>query len=286
MSFYVQLDPSGEFVGVWDIGLRRAERVDGVGERPVVPDGADPLEIVRKFRPGHRFHRLRLPPGEYYPRIARPFIHPARSPGTNPANSASLAQLETSRGQLMALRENLDRICRVVQPHRSNFGAFGHDIRNLLILAATEFEAQCKGILKANSAPANNSSDYVRLHVPLRLEDYAIAFPYFPWLDRLRPFAGWDAAAPTQSLDWFDVYSDVKQDRDRNFDHATLGQAINAVAGCFVMFLAQYGTDGYPPRESLDCFFVIADAPHWDPSEIYCPAYQPTFFPIARQYKF
>ena len=82
---------------------------------------------VRNKWPTTEFHELKLAPGSYYRRMSRPSSsHPKESPGYNPDNVDNHNLIETSRGQLSALREQLERICRVVHPSEKTFRTFGH----------------------------------------------------------------------------------------------------------------------------------------------------------------
>ena len=104
--------------------------------------------------------------------------------------------------QLSALIDSLTRISKTVFPEGSNLDTYGDEIRNLIILACTEVEAQWKGILKANGIQERNltTRDYVELAKPLKLSDYEIKLDLFPWLSSFSPFAEWSSNKPIQSL--------------------------------------------------------------------------------------
>jgi hypothetical protein len=93
-------------------------------------------------------------PGEFFPRIARPYRNDPKgkgSPGYNPDERKEAREARVmSAGQLHAMIAQLEQICRVVYPHEDNYNAFGHEIRNILILGCTEVETQWKRILKEN----------------------------------------------------------------------------------------------------------------------------------------
>ena len=91
-----------------------------------------------------------------------------------------------------------------MQPSTKTLDVYGHEIRNLLILAATEVEMHWRGILTANGSSTSkfNTNEYIKLADALRLVDYAITFLDFPDLQLIRPFAGWSKADPTKSLGW------------------------------------------------------------------------------------
>jgi hypothetical protein len=239
--------------------------------------GEEMMTTLQKRFPGSQFHQLLLGPGEYFPRMARPSsTRPECSPGHNPDQSTDAHIVRTtSTGQLHALVQELQQICRVVHPMEDNFDAYGHEIRNIII-ACTEVEAQCKNILKANGHKAENRHDYAKLSLAMKLGEYRVALPWYPWLDPIAPFENW---APTQRgekqrLPWYDAYNSVKHDREKNFADAKLIHAIKSITGCFVLLCAQYGWDFARRGEAAaDVFFRVIDVPKWGPSEIYVPSY-------------
>ncbi len=171
---------------------------------------------------------------------------------------------------LVAVRGLVSRLLGIfgyIEPATRNFDAYGHEIRALLILAATELESAWKGILRANGYTKNAQSlttrDYVKLHPLLGLEEYKVEFPFYSQLGPVAPFAGWNPNRSTQSLGWYDAYNAVKHDRESALARGTLRHAIEAVAACVAMIHAQFGplddreaqslTDtavtGFPPPE-------------------------------------
>jgi len=246
------------------------------------------LKDSPKDGPGSEFQKLRFTPGEYYPRMARPSTtKPNASPGCTPDKSDVIRDARgTSAGQLHALIGQLEQICRVIHPTPKNDEAFGHEIRNILILACTEVEAQWKGILKANGVTKEftTTNDYIKLANPMKLDEYKVDLTYYPWLPPIAPFEGWKPGGfPTKDLRWYHAYNQVKHDREANFEQATLGHALYAITGCFVMLCAQYGWDfALRGDEALRAFFHLTGAPAWPPSEIYVPFGEPQ----PRQYEF
>ena len=233
------------------------------------------LETMQSRFPTSRFYKVDLAAGEYHPRIARPYVTSHDdSPGHNPDQSERARRTRIiATGQLDALIQELKRICMVVHPDRANCEVYGHEIRNLMVIACTEVEAQWKNIMHENGQGAERTSDYIKLSRPMRLTEYRVALPWYPWLEPIAPFKNWIVGAlPSQSLPWYTAYNHVKHDRESNFAQATLGNALSAVAGCFVMLCAQYGWDFARRGEAAgDAFFLLADRPTWLPAEIYIP---------------
>jgi hypothetical protein len=198
MSYYFRTD-SGRIVGLWKVDRDIAVRIDVTGAENRSPgtyfeteQGSTIWETIRRqasawFEPDGQcpFYKMEISPGKYYPRMARPTYHHdgfLYSPSAqNNENSIAIA-----RGQLTALTRHLDRICQTVQPTKEMLCTFGHDIRNPLILACTEVEAYWRAVLVANHCDPigkyYNTKDYVKLCPAMRLNEYAIAFPNYPWL--------------------------------------------------------------------------------------------------------
>jgi hypothetical protein len=293
------------YVRVIDDGMSMMEEFwaveKDVAHQGIVPSKlgthhADPGEDImitlqkRGFPPEH-FHKMLLGPGKYFPRMARPSsTRPKCSPGRNPDQSTAARNIRTtSTGQLHALIQELQKICRVVHPIEHNFSAYGHQIRNIIVMACTEVEAQWKNILVANGQKADNRVDYIKLSLPMKLREYRVGLPWYPWLDPIAPFENWvpPRCGEKQRLPWYDAYNAVKHDREKNFCEAKLIHALESVTGCFVMLCAQYGWDLARRAEAAaDAFFLIDidAAPKWRPSEIYVPPYGET--PQAQPYPF
>ncbi len=291
-NYYILRVP-GEYnipqVQVWRIGDGVANRVDVSGE--MYPYKAVPGETIwdtlRRlnpfwFEPECLFHETDLGPGEYYPRMWRPpfpTFNPRSSPEWNPS-----AQEETgiadiiaiAHGQLTTLTRQLGRICQTVQPKGQNLYAFGHDIRNLLILTCTEVENQWRNVLVANGVTQQryNTKDYVRLRDPMKLDEYAVMFPNYPLLPAFRPYDGWNTDKPTCSLGWYDAYNDVKHNRETQFGRATLHHVFEAISACVIMMAAQFGpVEGLGQGSELRSFFHLSGIPDWPLSQYYIPPF-------------
>jgi hypothetical protein len=283
MSFFIHVWPHKDgttHYGVWDVQPTLAIRV-GVPRAEEHPNshvrasGSENVwDAIRKKFPDHEFTELQLAPGRFFPRMARPSTqHPPRGPGLYPVAHTSAIEIANYRGQLTVLTRELERICQTVHPCEATLKTFGHDIRNLLILACTEVEAHWRGVLLANAYPDGRltTNDYVKVASAMRLREFAVRFPRYPWLNSICPFEGWGLSGrPTRELEWFTAYHAVKHDRERQFERATLGAAFSAVTACAVMMLAQYGNDGL----LRDNFFNLEGTPLWHPSEGYTHLFQ------------
>jgi hypothetical protein len=297
MPCFLHIDAQGKWRGAWQIDAGIAQRL-GVPNPQTISNahvvaapqpGETHLDALRRQirlligadGPASSLIEIKLGPGEFHPRMARPSDqHPNESPGFYPGIEQIRDQVAIAQGQLVALARNLENICQVAHPKGANLQAFGHEIRNLLILACTEAEAHWRGVLEANSVSPNNgrsftTKDYVKLAEAMKLREYGAMFPYYPWLPVIRPFERWGTTGhPTQELPWYESYNAVKHDREKEFEKATLLHAFHAVAACAVLIYAQYGMTQRIP------FFVnrlhlveISEVPKWSPADVYIYPY-------------
>jgi hypothetical protein len=243
---------------IWE-AIRRL----GAWERP---DGSLPI------------HKLKIAPGHYFPRIARPIIPGpasfAKARSWQPSLTDNENAIASAKVQLSTLVRQLQRICETVHPDERNLKAYGYDIRNLLILACTEVESHWRSALKANGVSKDRltTHDYVGLSNAMKLNDYVISYPDYPWINPVAPFKSWDEKKPTETLPWYGAYNATKHDRESKLDRAILRFAFDAVAACVIMIVAQFGevfgfdtrTSGWPRK-----FFWIRSGPAWDLEDYY-----------------
>ena len=286
MCYYLRDVPGYKHLEAWKIDDHVAVRVGvpnaeyGAGTYFKAEPGGSVWDAIRKGTPwfgpdGHNpFVKAQLAPGFYYPRIARPLEqHPQEAPGWSPGATNEANSIAIARSQLAVLTRQLDRICQTVHPTKQTLSTFGHDIRNLLILACTEVEAHWRGVLVANAVRKDRyqTKDYVKLAPVMKLNEYAVKFPSYPWLDPVKPFKDWGKTGkPTKELSWYDAYNAVKHDRESKFEAATLSCAFEAISACFVMLAAQFGLkDGLGQRSEILAFFQFCSLPLWSPSDVY-----------------
>jgi hypothetical protein len=270
--FHVRWRQSTSFF-VIDDGMGAVYQVQGESgnrEHPFERSRGVPQDIEDHYRQTDnavQIEQCELIVGQHYPRIYRPPSR-GRIEGLESAHGNSAQAVRTL---LAALQE----VLRVIEPHASNDGAYGHELRQLLILGCNEVESSFRAVLKANgySNPGRwSTNDYVKLLPLMRLNEWAVRLPRYPDYPPMKPFAGWSAANPTQSLPWYEAYNGVKHDREQSFHSATFGHALHALAGAVVLVYAQFGLFGLRgmTRELQEIDY--ASEPTWALSEYYvCP---------------
>jgi hypothetical protein len=280
MIYYIGIDPTdySSRKQIWKVKPRVAERVD-VSESLLnyvrAQPGEDALTALRRMFSALKFQALELQPGQYYPCMARSTSESVEnSLGSNPDQSSrSLNERANSTGQLHALVGQLEDICRVIHPRNRNLAAYGHEIRNVLILACTEVEAHCKRILKFNGKKGSNIHQYAVVAAPMKLDKFSVSFPFYPWLNPIRPFENWNS--DNKTLTWYSAYNAVKHNREAEFSKGTLLCAFQAVSACFVLLCAQYGWGfAYKGEMAERAFLKLIDVPEWTASELYVPSRQ------------
>lgn len=196
-------------------------------------------------------------PGAYHPRIWRPHCWPTTQEHFRTEWSSSVLGAQN-------LFEDMKQVFRYVEPTKANWSAFGHEIRQLLILACTEVETQCKAVLRANHyvqqppkpkphappiakpRPPRDLAmgDYFRLAGPMRLAAWQGTPRRYPELGWIRPFRKWGGSV-FSPLPWYSAYNATKHDREIAFSEGTLGNVIEALVAVYVLVVAQYGQFGY-----------------------------------------
>lgn len=131
-----------------------------------------------------------------------------------------------------------------IEPNDVNINTYSHRLYELLLRTATEFEANCKGILESNGyvKPEGgnlNIRDYFKIEAAAHLSEYRVTFERWP-NHRFCPFDVWNATTFV-ALPWYQGYNHVKHNRFANFHEANLGNVMNAIAGLLCILHAQFG---------------------------------------------
>jgi len=183
-----------------------------------------------------------ISPGKFFPRIYRPGALEInfQEDGCPISDRKAIGQCLVAFNILLA---KLKSIVEVVELNHQNLKVYGHEIRNLHILASMEFESILSAILRENSYPSGrwNTTDYVKLCEPLKLKSYVVKFNLYPDLRPITPFVNWDSARSTKSLDWYDAYNKTKHDRELNLKLSTLEYALSSVASIAILLQVQFG---------------------------------------------
>ncbi|HEY0462654.1 MAG TPA: hypothetical protein VGC79_00525 [Polyangiaceae bacterium] len=224
--------------------------------------------------------------GEYYPRIYRGHYTPTLTELGPHSVATAVSAIRATR----MLYAKLNTLFEAIEPRREPSGhieapwqelTFGLLQREIIILACTEVESAWKGVLLANGdysererPPSFNTSHYVKLLKPLRLDEWTVTLSSHHFYREISPFKGWSSEKnqTSKSLPWYDAYNAVKHGREQNIERATFAGAVDAVAAAFIMTVAQFGTEHLSDSAYFHPdLFSIRHSPIWLPTERYIP---------------
>ncbi len=142
---------------------------------------------------------------------------------------------------LLAFDADLVGLSRYVEFHQRNFNCFSLEIARVLLASAAEVDVVSKLLCKAINpkSRADNILEYrdtIRLAFP-HIAMFEVFMPRFGL--HLRPWSEWKKKEGVPL--WWSDYNKVKHQRNAYFERANLKNALNAVAGLFVMVLHLYG---------------------------------------------
>ena len=136
---------------------------------------------------------------------------------------------------------DLERMLEYVELHEDNLAVFSHRTYELLLRAATEFEATCKTLLPGGRS-RQTIKDFEILSSRFDLPTFGVGF--FTGLVRpivVEPFRAWQQ--PGTPLPWYQGYNAVKHNRATEFHQASLRNTLCALAAVFVLLY-----QGFRPR--------------------------------------
>lgn len=140
-----------------------------------------------------------------------------------------------------------------IELHDQNKSAFSHRIYELLLRTCTEFENNCKGILRDNGYSTGKNltiKDYFKINEASKLNEYTIKINIWsPSTYIYNPFDDWNSK-DFQPLTWYQNYNLVKHDRSQNFHLANLGTLVQAIGGLFVIVASQFYTHAFHPYQA------------------------------------
>ncbi|ENJ7944627.1 hypothetical protein AB2M38_001542 [Yersinia enterocolitica] len=206
-------------------------------------------------------------PGCYYPRISRENVL------FNYVNQEFLQDVRAYQN----IQSSLDVLFNYIEPSTDNFSAYGHKIRELLILACTEVECLLVKTLTDNGYEQKDrysTNDYVKCKNILGLHKFETILSQYPNLKVFKPFFDWNADSPTKSLPWYDAYNAVKHNRSDNIADANLEHLLDAISAIHVLLESQYGKNIFERWNSLTedrSIYKTIARPEWSCTEITAP---------------
>jgi hypothetical protein len=96
--------------------------------------------------------------------------------------------------------EHLEEVFRYIEPVSENLVAHGNKIREMLILACTDVEANWRAVLDNNVETPKvryTTLDYIKVKEPLRLAEWEVYLYDYPDLGPIQPFKNWLESDPS-----------------------------------------------------------------------------------------
>lgn len=143
----------------------------------------------------------------------------------------------------MLIQSDIMKLFEYVEPGEKNLETYSFRILELLLRTCTEFEANCKAILRANgysSKPERdwNIQDYHKIEQSHFLSQYEVRMPNWTGAGPVRqPFINWST---NHELEWYKAYNHVKHDRASKLQEANLEHLVDAFCGLSALLAAQY----------------------------------------------
>ncbi len=142
-----------------------------------------------------------------------------------------------AKRDLSVLIQKLQDILLYIEPSAVGLQTYSHKLRELLILACTEFECSMKNYELGKNARTN---DYVKILDLVDLKKYKIELAGYSERYLSRPFSNWEEGKTTQTLSWYSAYTETKHNRREAFKYSTLQNCIDAISANLIMFSIRY----------------------------------------------
>lgn len=143
----------------------------------------------------------------------------------------------------IALEDDLVKVARYIEFHEDNLNVFSIELAHLLLSAASEVDVMAKcvcGQVAPKSKPVNINDYRVILMKAGQKEIPNVATVKVLVRRYGMNFTPWKNWANDKNPDWWTGYNEVKHQRDRHFDKATLRHAIDAVAALLILNYIYY----------------------------------------------
>ncbi len=149
-------------------------------------------------------------------------------------------KIEPHWNYFLAMERDLDALSRYVEFDKKNFDCFSIEIARVLLASGAEVDVVCKQVCKvidprSSADKINKYRSKIKAAFP-GIPQFGVLLPRFGL--RLSPWDEWNKANGVPV--WWTAYNKIKHQRDSEYHQASLKNALNAVAGLFVMVLYLY----------------------------------------------
>jgi hypothetical protein len=134
----------------------------------------------------------------------------------------------------VALEADLAGTARFVEPDAANMSCHSIEFARLLLAAGSEVDVLCKVLCQEHRlVPSPKNINGYRVAITAKFPGFTKLEVRIPRYNLVRhPWQSWDA---NTTPDWWRAYNNVKHERHSNFTSANLVNALDAMAGLFVL---------------------------------------------------
>lgn len=159
----------------------------------------------------------------------------------------------------LALEADVAALSRYIEFGEDNFTTYSLELAHLLLTSASEVDVVAKQLCKRvqNNSLADRINEYREVLNPAfpNINKMKVSIPRHKLI--LTPWENWQF---NKTPDWWSDHNDVKHERNINFKKANLKNALNAMAGLYIMLLHLYNDAAENSELFPDPnFFMIAD---------------------------
>lgn len=136
--------------------------------------------------------------------------------------------------------KNLIQMFDYVEFEAANFSTYSSEFMRLLLSIGSEFDNALRAIYGFQDTERTTISNYasaVLSRYP-NITSQKVCVKNRSIV--LQPFSGWSVDKAAQSLDFWKAYNDVKHDRIKNYQMASLKNVVNALAALFIIEMFEY----------------------------------------------
>ncbi len=149
-------------------------------------------------------------------------------------------KIEPHWNYLLAIERDVLALSSYIEFDEKNFACFSIEIARILLASSAEVDVVCKQLCRLINAQSN--ADTINQYRDEIIRAFAGIGQFEVLLPRfglsLRPWDEWNK--PNGVPLWWTAYNKIKHKRDSEYGRANLKNALNAVAGLFVMVLYLY----------------------------------------------
>lgn len=150
------------------------------------------------------------------------------------------SKIEAHWNYFLAIENDLDHLSRYIEFDERNWECFSIESSRILLTSTAEVDVVCKQLCKklnpGYSAENINQYRYEIKQAFPEIPNFEVFLPRYGL--NLKPWSNWNDVNGVP--DWWTAYNKIKHHRDSEYHRANLKNALNSVAGLFVVTLYLY----------------------------------------------